>query len=320
MKSKEKKERLCKQHSRLLELVYHFGKGIMFRQHILRYMDFDGIHEIDVSKSLLELKTNEIIDFQDMFGARIIVLKKFAICFLLEKQYESVASIRFTMGKAKQSAFLNQIVIRNISLFKKKKKLLLQENKEYFLKDLIKHYQEKSTYFSKDKESYLYLERQIKNVEGHTEKIAIEEVERLKVAKENARSFNRYSYDQKIPYMFSLNSMQARNMYLGLKRIVDGEIRQYVDILDVNGGMTANKFVKKVNDTADHMDLLFTRKITFVYVLFVQSEERKKVFMKYEKQINKAIYEHCGRDIIWEVVNLDLEKTLFKNQKILLSV
>lgn len=320
MKSKETKERLCKEHSSLLELVHYFGKGIMFRQHILRYMDFDGIHEIDVSKSLLELKTNEIIDFQDMFGARIIVLKKFAICFLLEKKYENVASIRFTMGKAKQSAFLNQNVIRNISLFKKKKKLLLQENKEYFLKDLIKHYQEKSTYFSKDKESYLYLERQIKNVEGHTEKKAIEEVERLKVGKENARSFK--SIDQKIPYMFGLNSMQARNMYFGLRRIVDGEIRQYIDVLDINGGMTPQKFIKKVNITANHMDLLFTRKITFVYVLFVQSEERKKAFMKYEKQIKEAINEHCNRDIdiIWEVVNLDLEKTLFKNQKILLSM
>lgn len=291
--TKEKKERLCKEHKMLLELVYYFGKGIMFRQHILRYMnDFEGIHEINISKSLLELKANEIIDFQNLYGAKIIKLKKFAIFFLSGKERDNVTSVKFTLGKAKKSAYLNQIILNNTALFKKK---------GYSLDAVMNYYLKSTTYFTKDKESFIRLENDIRD--GYTEQFAEEEVKRLVLAKEKGRLFKKTS-DEKLQYSYNLNSIQSSNLFLGMRRKRAHTIVQFVDILDINGSITSNKLARKVNETMDYLNLIYDpEKINFHFVLYVQSDERKEVLLKHNQKINKQILIHCRKLVSWEVVN-----------------
>ena len=314
MVTREKKERLCMAHRTLLELVFYMGKGLMYKKHILRYMsEFEGINEIDTSKVLKELRDSDIVDSHSVFGAKVIRLKKFAIYFLLEKDREDVSSITLTAGKVKKSAFLNQIVLQSATILKKRNPSLPL---------LIQYYQAKTTYLSKDKESFSYLENQIQ--EGWCTPYARQEVNDLKIAKQQGHVFKKNDAEEKIQRGYNLNSMQASNIYLGLKRKAsNGKTVVYVDVLDINGLMTAKQFAKKVGLVVDYLDLLFDREdltLTFYFLLHVQSQERKDFLQKQEKQINESIRTHCKEDIPWDINNLDLERTLFKNQKVLLNV
>ncbi|WP_027415039.1 hypothetical protein [Aneurinibacillus terranovensis] len=311
MTTRDKKAHLCRTHRTLLKLVFHMGKGVMYKQHILRYMSlFEGSHEIDTSKALGELKDNEILDYHSFFGAKVIKLNKYAVYFLLQKEREDVSSISLTAGKVKKSAFLNQIILQNADRLKKKSPSLQQ---------LIPRYLNDTTYFTKDKESFVYLQRQYE--QGWCSSYAEHEIQRLILAKQQGHQFENTSAD-KIQNDYNLNSIQASNIYLGLKRkLKTGETFLLVDVLDINGLITAKKFAEKVNLTTDHLKLLFDQdKLNFEFRLYVQSPERQEFLLKHARQISVSIQDHCKEEIRWIVKNLDLEATLFRNQKILLNV
>lgn len=304
----EKKKLICEANKELLNLVYEFGNGIMYKQHIQRYFsEFEGIHEIDISKRLLELKNNEIIDFQNIFGAKVVKLKKFAVCFLLGKEREAVSSINFTMMKVKKSAFLNQIILDNADLFK---------TKWATLEDLRKPFLKATTYFSKQKETYIFLQRQ----SSYTVQWVEDEIRKLISHKEKAIQFKETPYKVK-NNEFNLNSMQASNIFFGIKRIGVVRPTQPIHLLDLNGLMTPNKLASKINNTVDYLDALFDReKLDFQFDLFVHSDERRSFLLKSKKKIDKLIWDHCKREISWGVVDLNLENTLFRGQKVLLNV
>lgn len=308
--TRDRKERLCRENRTLLELVFYMGKGIMYKQHILRYMnEFEGLNEIDISKVLGELNENEIIDYHNFLGTKIIKLKKYAVYFLLEKDREDVSSIQFTAGKAYKSAFLNQIILQNAEILKRRISNL---------RELINLYLRETTYFAKDKESFYYLKHQIYN--GWCTPYAEQEIQNLILAKQQSHLF--VTTKKKVQSSYNLNSIQASSIYLGLKRTtISGRTFLFVDVLDINGLITGKKFADKVNTTMDYLNQLFNRKkIGFHFTLYVQSKERKEFLQKHSKKINTDILNHCKEEVRWEIKNLDLERTLFKNQKVLLNV
>lgn len=310
MITKEKKKRICLENKKLLHLVYVFGAGVMFKQHIQRYFSlYEGVHEIETSKRLLELKQNEIIEYHNIFGSKVVKLKKFAVYYLLEQGREDVSSINFTAGKAKKSAFLNEIILTNKDF----------KEKWSTLEDLFRVFGELTTYFSKQKETYKFLEKQIKI--GNTTTYASEEVEKLILHKELATKFVKTG-DMPLRKEFNLNSIQAASIYLGFRKAKGNpKPMQQVDILDLNGMMTVKKFVKKVISTTHYLEMFFdNEKIGLHFNLYVQSADRKKHLLKSKDEIDKLIMKINKKEISWEVVDLKLESTLFRNQKVLLSV
>lgn len=305
----EKKKRICLENKKLLHLVYVFGSGVMFKQHVQRYFrDFEGVHEIETSKKLSELKQNEIIEYHNIFGSKVVKLKKFAVYFLLDKGREDVSSINFTSGKAKKSAFLNEMILSNKGI----------KAKWSTLEGLFRVFPEQTTYFSKQKETYKFLAGQIEI--GNTTTHAFEELEKLILHKEIATKFAK-TEDTSIKKEFNLNSIQAANIYLGLRKRGNSKPIQQVDILDLNGMMTAKKFVNKVISTTHYLELfLDEEKIDLHYNLYVQSAERMEHLLESMDEIDKLIMQIHKKSISWEIVNLKLESTLFRNQKVLLSV
>lgn len=175
-----------------------------------------------------------------------------------------------------------------------------------------------TTYFHKDKESYTYLESEV--YAGRCTAYAEQEIPTLIRAKQQGRLFE--AATDKVTNGYNLNSMQAGNVYCGLKGSTkDGKLLLHVDILDLNGLMTPISFTRKVVDTHSYLDSLFDRnQIDFSYVLYTQSEERKSYIVRHQKNIENTIQNKCKQRLKLVVVNLDLERTLFKGQKVLLSV
>ncbi|MFJ5772546.1 hypothetical protein [Psychrobacillus sp. NPDC093180] len=305
----EKKKRICKENRTLLQLVYLFGSGVMFKRHIQRYFSaYEGVHEIETSKRLLKLKENEIIEYHNIFGSKVIKLKKFAVYFLLDKGREDVSSINFTAAKAKKSAYLNQIILNNASI----------KAKWPTLDDLFGDLPEITTYFMKQKETYKFLEEQYKN--HYTSRYAYDEIRKLIATKEMATKF--VTNDRTVKKTtFNMNSLQAANIFFGIK--ISGTVRpiQQIDLLDLNGLMTPAKFVAKINSTVDYLDVLFdSEELDFHYNLYVQSSQRKVVLLRSKDKIDELIRDHCKREISWGIINLNLESTLFRGQKVLLNV
>lgn len=306
----EKKKSICEQDRKLLQLIYIFGGGVMFKQHIHRYFSaYEGIHEIETSKRLLELQQNEIIEYHNIFGSKVVKLKKFAVYFLLDKGREDVSSVNFTAGKAKKSAFLNEMILTNKDF----------KEKWSTLEDLFRVFPELTTYFSKQKETYKFLKKQIKI--GNTTKHAASEVEKLILHKELATKFEKTG-DMPLRKEFNLNSIQAANIYLGFRKAKGNpKPMQQVDILDLNGMMTVKKFVKKVISTTHYLEIFFdNEKIGLHFNLYVQSADRKEHLLKSKDEIDKLIMKINKKEISWEVVDLNLENTLFRGQKVLLNV
>lgn len=313
MITRERKERLCEEHRQLLELIFSFGKGIMYRNHVQRFMSlFESVNEIDTSKHIKELIENKLLDKRNLFGAVVLRLKKFPVYYLLQCNRESVSSITFSANKVKKSAFLCEIVLQRADFFKKK---------GMSLENLRSYYLNSTTYFLKDKDTFNYLERQI--AAGWCNKdFAKTEVAHLRLLKERAQAGLKTKeplHLEDLPFAgeFNLNAMMSANIFLGMRTRQEG---CYVDILDSSGLMTSKKFARKVNATFDYLNVLFNReKIDFKFVLHVQSKERKKFIEEEKELISQMIFAHSNIKLSFDINNLNLESRLFRNQKVLLN-
>lgn len=317
MTTTDKKQRLCKQHEKLLKIIYHCGKGIMFKKHIERYMELRGTHTIHTSIAITELREAKVVEIIYIHRVAVIKLLKFAVGFIEKKHVEEVTAISVTQTKISRVAFLNELMLSKLPV-------LDEENKDKIIDTVLNGYIKNTTYFRKDKQTYKLL---IQNVrEGlYKEDATIYEINLLKKIYESSRAGLMYREKEvaKIEraVQFNLNSMTSSNIFIG--RIHEdlhnkNQLIQHIEILDVNSKMPVSQLIDKIEKTHDYMNQFLKNNMKLKFNFYVASTERKAFFDDRRRKIENALIRRQVQ-AEYEVINLDLEKTLFRNQKILLS-
>ncbi|WP_242306619.1 MULTISPECIES: hypothetical protein [unclassified Bacillus cereus group] len=317
MATTDKKQRLCEKHEKMLKIIYHCGKGIMFKKHIERYMQLRGTHTIHTSVAITELREAKVVEVIYMHRIAIIKLLKFAVGYIEKKHVEEVTAISVTQTKISRAAFLNELMLNKLPV-------LNEENKDKIIDTVLNGYIKNTTYFRKDKQTYKLL---IQNVrEGlYKEDATIYEINLLKKIHESSRAGLMYREKEvaKVERVvqFNLNSMTSSNIFIG--RIHEdshnkNQLIQYVEILDVNSKMPVSQLIDKVEKTYDYMNQFLKSNIKLKFNFYVASEERKDFFDDRGQKIKNALMRRQVQ-VEYEVINLNLERTLFRNQKILLN-
>lgn len=315
MTTTDKKQRLCKQHEKMLKIIYHLGKGIMFKKHLERYMEARGTHTIHTSIAITELREAKVVEIIYIHRVAVIKLLKFAVGFIEKKHVEEVTAISVTQTKISRVAFLNEIMLRKLP------RLTDEEDKDKIIDTVLNGYIKNTTYFKKDKQTYKLL---IQNVrEGlYKEEATIHEINLLKKSYESSRARLKYREKEvaKVERVvqFNLNSMTSSNIYIG-RIFSDGNtLTQHIEILDVNSKMPVSQLVQKIEKTYDYMNQFLKSNMKLKFNFYVASQERKSFFDDRRQKIKNALRRRQVQ-AEYEVINLNLEKTLFRNQKVLLS-
>ncbi|WP_242321514.1 hypothetical protein [Bacillus cereus group sp. BfR-BA-01312] len=318
MATTDKKQRLCEQHEKMLKIIYHCGKGIMFKKHIERYMERRGTHTIHTSVAITELREAKVVEVIYMHRIAIIKLLKFAVGFIEKKHVEEVTAISVTQTKVSRVAFLNELMLSKLP------KLTDEEDKDKIIDTILNGYIKNTTYFRKDKQTYKLL---IQNVwEGlYKEDATLYEINLLKKIHESSRAGLMYREKEvaKVERVvqFNLNSMTSSNIFIG--RIHEdlhnkNQLIQHIEILDVNSKMPISQLVEKIEKAYDYMNQFLKSNMKLKFNFYVASSERKSFFDDRRRKIKNALTRRQVQ-AEYEVINLNLEKTLFRNQKILLN-
>lgn len=318
MATTDKKQRLCEKHEKMLKIIYHCGKGIMFKKHIERYMQLRGTHTIHTSVAITELREAKVVEVIYMHRVAIVKLLKFAVGFIEKKHVEEVTAISVTQTKISRVAFLNELMLSKLP------KLTDEEDKDKIIDGTLNGYIKNTTYFKKDKKTYQLLIHNVK--EGlYRKEATIREVEYLKKAYESSRARLMYRNGdvEKVERVvqFNLNSMTSSNVYVG--RIHEdlhnkNQLIQHIEILDVNSKMPVSQLIDKIEKTYDYMNQFLKSNIKLKFNFYVASSERKAFFDDRRRKIENALIRRQVQTK-YEVINLNLERTLFRNQKILLN-
>ncbi|WP_242325663.1 hypothetical protein [Bacillus cereus group sp. BfR-BA-01353] len=316
MTTTDKKQRLCKQHEKMLKIIYHCGKGIMFKKHIERYMELRGTHTIHTSIAITELREAKVVEVIYMYRVAIIKLLKFAVAFIEKKHVEEVTAIAVTQTKISRVAFLNELMLSKLPV-------LDEENKDKIIDTVLNGYIKNTTYFRKDKQTYKLLIQNVRE-ELYKEEATLHEINLLKKSYESSRA--RLMYREKdvekvervVP--FNLNSMTSSNIYVAriYRNNNNNTLVQHIEILDVNSKMPASQLVDKIEKTYDYMNQFLKSNMKLKFNFYVASAERKAFFDDRGQKIKNALMRRQVQ-AEYEVINLNLEKTLFRNQKILLN-
>ncbi|WP_431028642.1 hypothetical protein [Lysinibacillus sp. LZ02] len=211
MKTKLHKQQIAKQNYPILYAVYHLGKGILWRSQLAQYMRyFCGMSDTNLSRALGELVDADILEIHRHLNRRIIRIKKYGIYFLTGLNREETPSITFKMSKALNSAYINSVLLYN---------LLDKEPSLLTLETFVKAIKTNTTFLSKQKQSHHILlnllqkvpyKHNWRSINSHYEKL--DTIQKQTTA--NLRCLE-LPESHEIVSEFNLNSIQARNIYIG---------------------------------------------------------------------------------------------------------
>ncbi|QGQ93792.1 hypothetical protein EHS13_02165 [Paenibacillus psychroresistens] len=314
------KKSLCDEYKGILELVFLFGKGVMYKSHIERLAtQFWAWSEQTTWHLLKLLEQGGLIERRKTFGVVYIKLRKFAITYLTGKSREEIRSINITQEKRMFSAYIGEI-------------FLLHMNKIITWERATQIYYRRSSLFLLRGQVYVALS-ELAESKVMNQHIVDKEVKRLKCIELRMRTKDHVEVQP--DKEFDLNSMHDGWIYFDYATSKSKIL--HVAIIDVTNRLTPGGVAKKIANTAHY--LITTGMLSSAYKLkftiYVASEERlqllsKKIFARSQigdverigkflidhellRNTNVNVFEDCHN---WDIVNLNLEKTLFRNQKL----
>lgn len=314
----KRKTTLCNTNIHLLNIIWRLGKGIMFKIHIEKYMEvFYGVKPIDTWKQLKELNTNMIVEWIKLRNIVVIKLRKYALQFLLQKDRAEISAISVTYSKIKKTAFINTIIQNHIS----------SNHIKATFERVANYYENASTFLSSEKKGYKVIERLFNK--GIFNNYALSEINELKEIDSTNKSCLKSS-KSKIPsnnvskytHRFNLNSMQSQGIYIDSAKLQanGGHVTLYIAILDLNNSLDVKKVSNKINSTFSYLSLFTPNNIKIHFNVYTASSERYKLLLRLKHSIDKHFIDtKVSGSFTWEVTNLEIEKKLFGNQKILLQ-
>lgn len=325
MITQHQKEAVCKQHSDLVQIIWLFGGGLMFKSHVERYMEyFNRIKPFDTWQALRELEQSGLIERIKFYNVILVKLRKYAVCFLLNKERNQVASVSASLAKIKKTAFINEVVLNGLNQG--------LENRPT-LEKFFNGYSPRTTFFSTAKQSHEVLKwyqangrfvDAISSEIGHLQKIEQKNKSFLKnsptMPSKNEKTEQSDGADEN---RYNLNSMQSSGIHFQFSRQNSNFVQ--IAIFDINSQLCADTLAHKMSSVFKYINSYLKDGVKLQFFVYTVSQERKSALEK--AGVNKRLEQELQYELIlgeipfpWEVVNLNLENKLFGKQKILLSV
>ncbi|WP_342533125.1 hypothetical protein MHB40_17975 [Lysinibacillus sp. FSL K6-0057] len=308
----QKKEEVAKQYSDILKIIYHLGKGIMWRTQLKQYLQqFFAISEKEFILALKDLTDADIIHIHRYCNRHIIRLKKFAIYYLTCKERASVASITFTTSKAIKSAYINAVLLYNLM------QLEVVESLDLYIEEIAK----RTTLLAKDKSNHHILTKllSIQSYKHSWEKIRfeIEELERIRLTNiqklQNVKAIEKPLYY----YNFNLNAMQARDIYLGgwvIENKVESRVSFHGPIIYIFNINQKYNYIPKLEENLKQIREYFSylldtpQGFTIQFKLIVedmQLENKLRNNQKYKNFVENLVLDEI------EILNLNILNDVF---------
>lgn len=290
------KTEILKKYVDYIKLIEKFGKGIMLTIHIQEYFEkMQSIEKYKVYDALRILESHKLIEFHKLHSNNYVKLKKSAIAFVNNKNSHQVASTTITYRKLKRVIMINELILK-------------YNLKSKDIDEMYGYFKKNTTLLNKSKENYKILNNFKQN---HNVKY---EIEKLKKIRENQiKRLNNEKVLSKANKEFSLNNMQAREIYI--TKITDDKIK--VVLLDLNNNYNTRKLLINIKETYNYLRLLTDKKIDFAMIL--HSQNRKKYFLKRESKIQDGIIKlNLYNQFSLSFVNLSITRKLFSNVKFLI--
>lgn len=312
MITKQMKGKIAKQHNDILKIVYHLGKGIMWRTQLKQYLQlFFILSEKKLILALKELKEADIIHIHRYCNRHIIRLKKFAICYLTGRERESVASIPFTTSKAIKSAYINAVLLYNLM------QLEIVESLDEYIDEVAK----RTTLLAKDKSSHHILTNllSIQSYQHSWEKVKLENEELERIRLTNIQRLQRVNINEKplYYYNFNLNAMQARDIYLGgwvIEKQYESRVSFHGPIIYILNTNQKYNYIPKLEENLKHIREYFSYLIdtpqgfTIQFKLIVEDMHLENKLRN--NQNYKNLVENLVLDEI-EILNLNILNNVF---------
>lgn len=292
----EIKRHLCQQHEQIIRIIYRYGQGLMFRRHIQDYMNLFGMKKQDVNKAIKELKEGKLIDIIFLCRVPIIKLLKFSIGYIKQTEQKGISVVSDTELHIKKTAYINEIVL-NEMLSKSK------GNKDDLLERLDKFYQN-TTYFDGVQTSHEWF-KAIATIDYFNKEEIKSEIAYLKSNKNDEKRFD-------------IRNMFVSKVYLGC--IYKDELNQLIqpiDILFVQQSAEGLNLANKIEKIYQYMNRFIKDNVKLKFNVYTWNSLRQ---VSLERSKIKTIKELTDKKIPsdYEIVNLDLKKTLLYNQHVLL--
>lgn len=318
------KHGICESNRDILEVIWHLGRGIMFRSQLKLYMArFFDYKEFDLIDRLAHLEVFQVVEKLNYHGNVILKLRKFALQFLLNKSREQVSAIQVNPSKVKRTAFNNAIILDTIRKTDAFSELAFDE--------LLERYIEKSMLCLSEREGYKALEhyKRYLDPQGLDEIIALKKKEIENNANLNSYRGKDLQWGNTVSYAYNLINMAFQGVFINLltkTHPFTGENvpTLHIAIPDLNDTLSVISLGQKVFESFSYLDSIFVPNHSseafpfhYHFTVYVSCGTRKIYLESFRKLINqKLTANHIMTRMSWEVVDLNIKPRLFKASKL----
>lgn len=304
------KEALFIKNRTLFELIYYIGEGVMFVKQISEFLDQSP------SRLLKNLQDAHLIDIKKIHNNNLVRLKQYSLSKISSKELETP---RFTKARVFRSAFVSEIMLRKLMTLREKKK-------GFTLERFITLYKSGASTNLLWQSDVIFAENMKKRLStfGASDFSAIDEqIQYMKLANKIQRTKNKGVRNELIEErknflkdradsLTTLAMLRSSSIYIEtLKKNLCK-----VAILATSDGPLG--IVEKMQKAFYCFSYLLGDDYEISFNIYVIDSKKERILERNKGFItNKLISKHLSDVIEYEIVNLNLTKTIFSNKKIL---
>lgn len=327
---KKKKQQAFDSNYDIIYLLWHLGKGLMFRIQLVNYFELLGSREKDVIRGLDELTSAGLLKQITYGNTYILQLQKFSIYTLLKKKPEEIKSISYKEVQIERAAFLNERVIQRFAArpYTKQSRGVVVE---------VNSLMRTMSHVAKAKRSYKILDELPQETKRImiTEHYGVTELDRLKLLEEYSRSKSDKARLQKrieklrtlravedigktnkSEHGFNLNSLDSRHIYFSIEGRGAGRFSVILDFFDRKNNMRPEQLRAKLRLTYNYMRQMFNADVEIEVNVLVTGDGRESYF----KSKLPTIQENFRSDtkliadkVKINIINLGIQKRVLQN-------
>lgn len=322
----KRKARAFREHKEIIQCLWHMGKGIMFRKHLINYFTLHGHQKKAVEVAIRDLIASDLIEVSRYGNSHVLKLKKYGIYTLLGKKSGDVDSVRVSGKKILRSAFLNERILGDLArdLVHLKKGFGHNLRRVSLLRSHVSF--EKRSYEVLGYLEGLDKERKRKNeARRYLNPEASKEIYDLCIMREYAESGKwedkaraiRIKKESGSRYKINLNGLHSRDVYFN---VYSDEEQDYLilDLLDIQSNMTEKQLETKLKLAINYMKILIDPAVQIRVNVLVASAIRRGYFRSRMNRIATNVSRATNiNNVEMRISNLNLEETLFARMTII---
>lgn len=303
------------QNNRLLRLIYVFGRGLLYRKHLIYFAKYFFAEDpISTGKLIKELEDMQLIERIMVSHVTLVKLRKFAIAYVTGKDRDEISSFRLTNYSRRKTAFVNGSLVN-----------MLQKDGKLSLSDVMQLVNYISTYWQPEFSSgYSFLYAIERMSPGTLTTAGKKEMVRL-LNLDRERKAKLFKKEQKrviVKGTWNFNSMYQSGCFIKNLTNQKDQCTICLSLFDLTGQMTKRQAYNSIAQSLNYLYNLTRNVHIIVEVTFENANRLNTVKFTYDQLYKNA------EDRYWSLnfgkedlkfIDLELTKTVFGNQPVLLA-